>query len=110
MNEKMNKEKALLVLKYIFTADIDGSWDDGDIHLLRLKILHALSPEDKVIEDLLKHLEEKSENYANSSNYAEDVFKDEGILEANFYAEEIKRKYGEDFFKEVKKLAGFWWW
>ena len=101
----LDKKEALLVLKYIIVSNIDGSWGDGDVHLFMLRILLSLSPNDKVLEKLYLRLEEKSLRYAESDYYAEMVYRDEGKDEAEFYANEIKKKLGEDFFNELEKYV-----
>jgi len=101
----VDRKKALIVLKYIIVSNIDGEWSLGDYHLFVLRILLSLSPEDKVLEKLYLHLEEKSMRYADSDYYNEMVYRDEGKEEAEFYANEIKKKLGEDFFNELEKYV-----
>jgi len=101
MSEEIDREKALLCLKWLIVSNIDGYWGAGDAHLFMLRLLQALDPDDETIENLYNHLKAKAEACAGSPSYEEDVYRDEGKEEAQKYEEEIKRRYGEEFFDKL---------
>jgi len=107
IEQKLDKEKALLCLKWMIIEHIDGYWGAGDKHLFMLKILMALDPDDKVIKELYdrivknKALIEKDSPNIKHEIYVEDLYRDEGQDEAKYYERKIKEKYGEEFFDKL---------
>lgn len=95
----MNKEQALLVLKYMIVSRIDGYWGAGDAHLAVLEMLCALDPEDQTLKALYERLKARSDGYSGPAEMkTESVYRDEGKEEADKYATEIMQRYGKEFF------------
>ena len=95
----LDKEQALLVLKYMIVDRIDGYWGAGDAHLTMLEMLCALDPEDQTIKALYERLKARSEGYSGVAEMkTESVYRDEGKEEASKYAAEIVQRYGKEFF------------
>jgi len=107
IEQKLDKEKALLCLKWMIIEHIDGYWGAGDKHLFMLKLLMALDPDDDVIKELYdrivknKALIEKDSPNVKHEIYIEDLYRDEGKDEAKYYEKIIKEKYGEEFFDKL---------
>ena len=107
IEQKLDKEKALLCLKWMIVEHIDGYWGAGDKHLFMLKILMAIDPNDKVIKELYdriiknKALIEKDTPNIKHEIYVESLYRDEGQDEAKYYEKIIKEKYGEEFFDKL---------
>jgi hypothetical protein len=101
----MDREQALLCLKWIATQHIDGYWGAGDAHLFALQLIMALDPDDERIRKLYERLEEKAKTVEKGDFYEEAVYRDEGKEEAEFYMSEIERKYGKEF---ADRLAEFY--
>lgn len=103
----LDKEQALLVLKYMIVSRIDGYWGAGDAHLTMLEMLCALDPEDQTLKALYERLKARSDRYSGPPDpvlsppgmvKAESVYRDEGKEEADKYAAEIVQRYGKEFF------------
>jgi len=107
IEQKLDKEKALLCLKWMIIEHIDGYWGAGDKHLFMLKLLMALDPDDNVIKELYdrivknKALIEKGNPNVKHEIYVENLYRDEGQDEAKYYEKKIKEKYGEEFFDKL---------
>jgi hypothetical protein len=111
INQEIDKEKALLCLKWMLVRHIDGYWGAGDKHLFTLKLLMALDPKDKVLKKLynriikdIEMIEKNTPNLVKDEIYAEDVYRDKGHDEAKYYEKQIKKKYGEMFFEKLEDI------
>lgn len=134
----MNNEKALLSIKYLICSKIDGNWGAGDNHLIALEILQGIDPTDERVKSLYENLKKRSERYderANNPetrkhreeqskklherfpsipNYSmeqlkpESVYRDEGKDEAEYYASQIKEKFGEEYLDKLVSLEFDW--
>jgi hypothetical protein len=106
-----DREKALLCLKWMVTFQIDGHWGAGDAHLFMLRLLMGLDPEDERIRELYERLSSKAKLFRpdisettvtglkyDEKMYAEDVYRDEGKEEAEYYEQEVVKRYGKEFF------------
>jgi hypothetical protein len=111
---EFDKKKALLCLKWMITFQIDGHWGAGDAHLFMLQLLIGLDPEDDRISKLYERLSSRAKLFQsdigettvtglkyNEKMYAEDVYRDEGKEEAEYYEQEIIKRYGKEFFDKL---------
>jgi hypothetical protein len=111
----MDKEQALLSLKWMITNNIDGNWGAGDAHLIALEILHGLDPLDLNIHRLLTGLKDSSRRYDEETAQitdeqkkkqyqeykAESIYRDAGKIETDAYEKLIKERYGEQYFDQL---------
>jgi hypothetical protein len=109
----MDKEQALLVLKHMIVAYIDGYWGAGDSHLTMLEMVCALDHEDQMLQALYERLKARSERCSAKEGYtaemkAESVYRDEGKEEADKYEAEIVQRYGKEFFDRFWDAARNW--
>jgi hypothetical protein len=119
----MEKEQALLALKYLIVGHIDGYWGAGDAHLTMLEMLCALDPEDQTLKALYESLKARSDRYIDRSTElpadllkqfspamikAENIYRDEGKEEARKYEAEIVQRYGKEFFDLFWEAMSDW--
>jgi len=118
----MDKEQALLSLKWLITDRIDGYWGAGDAHLPMLDLLVGLDPDDEKIKALALRLRQRSTEYDQRTAQepdetkrkqrqewkAENIYRDEGKEEATYYANLIKQKYGQEYFDKLEDTSLDW--
>lgn len=109
----MDKEQALLSLKYILCSKIDFNWGAGLVHINSIELLCGLDPNDEMLKTLLKRLktryEQIKQRYLDTDTYkqfgesmiVEATFRDEGKDEAEYYGKIIAKKYGKTYLEEL---------